>query len=64
MVHKRRSKEWLRSWILNPEKHYNEPDIQAMYKRYKLRMPNQHVAEEAKSEQMLKEMKGGASSGS
>ena len=74
MVTKRRSKEWLRSWILNPEKHYNEPDIQAMYKRYKLHMPNQHVAEEdvdkiiqymeAKSEQMLKEMKGGASSGS
>ncbi len=66
MVHKRRDKKWLKEWILNPESKYNDPDIVAMYKKYKLHMPNQHVDPKdvdklieymkAKSEQVVKEM--------
>ncbi|NPA42910.1 MAG: Sec-dependent nitrous-oxide reductase [Chlorobi bacterium] len=64
-VHKRRDEKWLREWILNPESKYNDADIQAMIKYYKLAMPNQHVAPEdvdkiiqyikAKSEQLDKQ---------
>ena len=46
MVEKRRKDEWLKSWILNPEKHYKEADIEAMRQKYKLAMPNQNVSEE------------------
>ncbi len=42
-VHKRRSDEWLREWILDPEAKFNDADIQAMIKYYKLRMPDQNV---------------------
>ena len=66
MVDKRRDDKWLKSWILNPEKHYNEPDIEAMRQKYKLAMPNQNVSEKdvgkiikylkAKSEAVMKEM--------
>ncbi len=46
MVDKRRTDDWLRSWILDPEKHMQEPDIEAMRQRYKLAMPNQNVSED------------------
>jgi hypothetical protein len=65
MVDKRRSDEWLKSWIMNPKPHFKEADIEAMRQKYKLAMPNQNVSEEdvvkiikylkAKSEQVLKE---------
>lgn len=44
MVDKRRSDKWLKSWIMNPEKHMKEADIQAMRNKYKLAMPNQNVS--------------------
>ncbi len=66
MVDKRRSDKWLKSWIMGPEKHYQEPDIEAMRQRYKLAMPNQNVSDKdadkiieflkAKSKQMMEEM--------
>ena len=46
MVEKRRNDEWLKSWILEPEKHLQEADIEAMRQKYKLAMPNQNVSEE------------------
>jgi nitrous-oxide reductase len=45
MVDKRRNDEWLKSWIMNPQKHMSEPDIESMRQRYKLAMPNQNVSE-------------------
>ncbi len=66
MVDKRRTDEWLKSWITDTEKHMGEADIEAMRQKYKLAMPNQNVSDEAadriieylkaKSEQVLKEM--------
>ena len=66
MVDKRRTDEWLKSWITDTEKHLGEPDIEAMRQKYKLAMPNQNVSDEAadkiieylkaKSEQVMKEM--------
>ncbi len=50
MVDKRRSDEWLKSWITDTEKHYGEPDIEAMRQKYKLAMPNQNVTDEAANE--------------
>lgn len=65
MVDKRRSDEWLKSWITNPKKHYGEKDIEAMRQKYKLAMPDQNVSDEdvvkiiqflkAKSEKVMKE---------
>lgn len=65
MVDKRRDDKWLKSWIMNPEEHMEEPDIEAMRQKYKLAMPNQNVSEDAaekiikylkeKSEQVMKE---------
>jgi hypothetical protein len=46
MVDKRRTDDWLKSWIMNPEEHFDEADIEAMRQRYKLAMPNQNVSEE------------------
>ncbi len=46
MVDKRRSDEWLKSWIMYPEKHRKEADIEAMRQKYKLAMPNQNVSEQ------------------
>jgi nitrous-oxide reductase len=45
MVDKRRTEDWLKSWIMNPEEHFDEADIEAMRQRYKLAMPNQNVSE-------------------
>jgi hypothetical protein len=66
MVDKRRTDEWLKSWITETEKHMGEADIEAMRQKYKLAMPNQNVSDEAadkiieylkaKSEQVMKEM--------
>ncbi len=68
MVHKRRSDEWLKDWILHTEKHHKDPDIVAMAQKFKLYMPNQHVDPKdvdkliqymkAKSEAVLKEKAG------
>jgi len=44
MVDKRRTDTWLKSWIMNPEEHMKEADIEAMRQRYKLAMPNQNVS--------------------
>jgi len=65
MVDKRRSDDWLKSWITNPKKHYPEADIEAMRQQYKLAMPDQNVSDEdadkiieylkVKSEQVMKE---------
>jgi hypothetical protein len=46
LVDKRRDDKWLRSWIMNPQKHMQEPDIAHMRQKYKLAMPNQNVSEE------------------
>jgi len=44
MVDKRRNDVWLKSWIMHPEKHFKEADIEAMRQKYKLAMPNQNVS--------------------
>ncbi len=46
MVDKRRTEDWLKTWIMNPEEHMSETDIEAMRQRYKLAMPDQNVSEE------------------
>jgi len=66
MVEKRRNDEWLKSWIMDPEKHLDETDIEAMRQKYKLAMPNQNVSEadadkiitfiKLKSEQVMKDL--------
>jgi nitrous-oxide reductase len=66
MIDKRRSDDWLKSWITNPKKHYGEADIEAMRQKYKLAMPDQNVSNEdvkkiiqylkAKSAKVMKEM--------
>jgi nitrous-oxide reductase len=66
MVHKRRTDEWLKSWIMNPEDHFKENDIEAMRQKFKLAMPDQNVSDEAadkiitymklRSDEVLKEM--------
>lgn len=42
-VTSRRSKEWILSFIVSPEKHYDEPEIKALIAKYKVKMPNQEV---------------------
>ena len=66
MIDKRRSDDWLKSWITNPKKHYGEDDIEAMRQKYKLAMPDQNVSDKdvkkiiqylkAKSAKVMKEM--------
>ena len=46
MVDKRRTDEWLTSWITNPEHHMKDADIEAMRQKYKLAMPDQNVSDE------------------
>jgi nitrous-oxide reductase len=70
MVNTRRSDDWLKEWILDPESKMHDKDIEAMRQQYKLAMPNQNVSKEdvtkiiaylkAKTEQVQKEMNNGA----
>lgn len=46
MINMRRTDKWLEEWILDPDSHFNDPDMQAMFKMYKLKMPNQNVSKE------------------
>jgi len=46
MVDKRRTEEWLTTWITNPEHHMKDADIEAMRQKYKLAMPDQNVSDE------------------
>ncbi len=46
MVDKRRSDKWLEEWILDPDSHFKDADVQALYKRFKLKMPNQNVSKD------------------
>ena len=56
MVDKRRTDDWLKTWIMNPEEHYKEADIEAMRQRYKLAMPNQNVSD-ADADKIIKFLK-------
>lgn len=38
-----KSREWIIDFILNPEKHYDEPDIKELIAKYNKKMPNQEV---------------------
>jgi len=46
MVDKRRPDKWLTEWIVNPESHMKDADIEAMRQQYKLAMPNQNVSDD------------------
>jgi len=68
MIDLRRTDEWLKEWILDPESKMKDEDIEAMRQHYKLAMPNQNVSEEdvtkiiafmkAKSKQIMEETAG------
>jgi cytochrome c5 len=68
MVDKRRDDKWLTEWIMDPDSHMKDADIEAMRQHYKLAMPNQNVTKadvkkiiaymKAKSEQLAKENAG------
>lgn len=45
-VTKRRSKEWLKKWILNPENYYDDPEILKYTEKYGVQMPNQGLKDE------------------
>ena len=38
-----KTKKWVISWIMDPKKHYNEPDVKAMIRAYNEYMPNNGV---------------------
>ncbi len=40
---KAKTKKWVISWIMNPKKHYKEPDIKALIHQYVEYMPNNGV---------------------
>lgn len=42
----RRSKDWIRKFVNNPEAYYNDPTIAPLVKKYGLEMPNLEVAPE------------------
>lgn len=42
----RRSKDWLKKWIKNPENYYNDPTIAPMVAKYGVEMPNLEVTDE------------------
>ncbi len=46
MVDKRRDDKWLKEWIMDPNTHLKDKDIEAMRQKYKLAMPNQNVSKE------------------
>jgi nitrous-oxide reductase len=66
MVDKRRNDQWLTEWIVDPETHMKDADIEAMRQQYKLAMPNQNVSDDdvkkiitylkLKTEQVMKDM--------
>jgi nitrous-oxide reductase len=44
------SEKWVKNFILNPEKMYDDPYVKSMINYFNLRMPNQHMSkEEAKN---------------
>jgi len=43
---KAKPKSWVISWIMNPKKHYNEPDVKALIHQYVQYMPNNGVTKE------------------
>jgi len=49
-VTSRRSKEWLKKWILKPEDFYADPDIVKLVERYGVQMPNQGLTEQEASQ--------------
>ncbi len=40
---KAKPKKWVISWIMDPKKHYNEPDVKALIHQYVQYMPNNGV---------------------
>ena len=40
---KAKPKKWVISWIMDPKKHYNEPDVRALINHYVQYMPNNGV---------------------
>lgn len=42
----KRSKDWLKKWIKNPENYYKDPDIAEMIGKYGVEMPNLEVTDE------------------
>lgn len=42
----RRSKDWLKKWIKNPENFYNDPTIAPLIAKYGVEMPNLEVTDE------------------
>jgi len=46
MVDKRRTDKWLTEWIVDPESHMKDADIEAMRQQYKLAMPDQNVSDD------------------
>ncbi len=43
---KAKPKKWVISWIMDPKKHYNEPDVKALIHQYVQYMPNNGVTKE------------------
>ncbi len=43
---KAKPKEWVISWIMDPKKHYNEPDVKALIHQYVQYMPDNGVSKE------------------
>jgi cytochrome c5 len=41
----RRSKDWIKAWVMNPEAYYDDPSIVALINHFGVRMPNQHVTD-------------------
>ncbi len=41
-----RSKEWIIDFIMNPKKHYSDPEVKALIRAFNLYMPNQGVTKE------------------
>lgn len=37
--------KWVKEFILNPQKYYNDPYVEALINYFNLRMPNQHMTE-------------------
>ncbi len=43
---KAKPKKWVIDWIMNPKKHYSEPDVKALINQYVQYMPNNGVTKE------------------